>query len=175
MMVHVRFVLTFLLIVVWLVSGVSAQVVVRGQKVYTMAGHTIEDGVVILRDGKIIAIGPACEVNVPNGYELLEAQVVTPGLIDAHCTVGVSGIVNYDDDQDQLEGSQPIQPELRATDAYNAHEPLIEWIRSFGVTTIHTGHAPGELVSVIADTMASVSGILTVNVDPLPDCERNST
>ncbi|MDX1384881.1 MAG: amidohydrolase family protein [Thermoanaerobaculia bacterium] len=50
-------------------------------------------------------------------------------------------------DQDQLETSDPIQPELRAIDAYNAREELVAWLRSFGVTTIHTGHGPGALVS----------------------------
>ncbi|MFT5478286.1 MAG: imidazolonepropionase-like amidohydrolase, partial [Planctomycetota bacterium] len=38
-------------------------------------------------------------------------------------------------------------PELRALDAYNAREPLIEWVRSFGVTTLHTGHGPGSVIS----------------------------
>jgi imidazolonepropionase-like amidohydrolase len=78
---------------------------------------------------------------------VLEAKVVTPGLIDAHSTVGLTGVFNIPHDQDQLEHSGPIQPELRAVDAYNAKEELVDWIRSFGVTTIHTGHAPGELVS----------------------------
>ena len=36
---------------------------------------------------------------------------------------------------------------LRAIDAYNAREPLVEWLRSFGVTTVHTGHAPGAVIS----------------------------
>jgi imidazolonepropionase-like amidohydrolase len=36
---------------------------------------------------------------------------------------------------------------LRALDAYNAREKLVEWLRGFGVTTVHTGHAPGELIS----------------------------
>jgi imidazolonepropionase-like amidohydrolase len=78
---------------------------------------------------------------------VLEAAVVTPGLIDAHGTVGFSGILNIDHDQDQLERSSPIQPELRAIDAYNPHDPLVEWVRGFGITTVHTGHAPGELIS----------------------------
>ena len=47
----------------------------------------------------------------------------------------------------QLELSAAIQPELRAVDAYNARELLVEWLRTHGVTTIHTGHAPGALVS----------------------------
>jgi imidazolonepropionase-like amidohydrolase len=124
-----------------------AQVAVRGERVYTMAGAVIEDGVVVVRDGKIAAVGPASRVRIPAGYEVLEAAVVTPGLVDAHTVVGLAGQYNYDHDQDQLEHSDPIQPQLRAIDSYNAQERLIEWVRSFGVTTIHTGHAPGELIS----------------------------
>ena len=40
-----------------------------------------------------------------------------------------------------------MQPELRAIDAYNWKERLVEWVRGFGVTTVHTGHSPGELIS----------------------------
>ena len=39
-----------------------------------------------------------------------------------------------------------MQPELRAADAFNGREKLLEWIRGFGVTTIHTGPAPGALM-----------------------------
>lgn len=124
-----------------------AQVAVRGETVYTMSGQPIQNGIVVVTDGKISAIGKADAIQVPKNFRLLKAKVVTPGLIDAHCTVGLSGILNYEHDQDQLEHAEPIQPELRALDAYNAHEDLIEWVRSFGVTTIHTGHAPGELIS----------------------------
>lgn len=125
----------------------DAQIAVRGKKLYTLAGPAIEDGTVIVQDGKITAIGRSDQISVPAGFRVLQAEVVTPGLVDAHSTVGFSGIFNADHDQDQLERSAPIQPELRAIDAYNAQEDLIEWIRGFGVTTIHTGHAPGELIS----------------------------
>jgi hypothetical protein len=40
-----------------------------------------------------------------------------------------------------------MQPELRALDAYNAREELVKWLRQHGVTTIHTGHGPGALIS----------------------------
>jgi imidazolonepropionase-like amidohydrolase len=128
-------------------GAASAQVAVRGGTVHTMAGAPIKDGVVVIQDGKISAIGRADQIAIPKGFKTLEANVVTPGLIDAHSTVGFSGILNYKHDQDQLEHSAPIQPELRAIDAYNAGDDLIEWIRGFGVTTIHAGHAPGELIS----------------------------
>lgn len=115
--------------------------------VYTLAGEPIRNGVVIVRDGKIAAIGSADDVAIPPDMKTIAGKVVTPGLIDAHSVVGLAGMFNYDHDQDQLEHATPLQPELRAIDAYNAHEELISWIRSFGVTTVHTGHAPGELVS----------------------------
>ena len=79
--------------------------------------------------------------------QVAEAAVVTPGLIDAHSVVGLAGYLNQPGDQDQLEHSEAIQPELRAIDAYNAREPLVEWVRSYGVTTVHTGHAPGEIIA----------------------------
>lgn len=122
---------------------------VRGAVVHTMVpgAEPIADGVVVVEDGKIAAVGPAAEVAIPEGARVLEAAVVIPGLIDARSSVGLTGILNQPHDQDQLERSEAIQPELRAIDAYDAREPLIEWIRGFGVTTVHTGHAPGALVS----------------------------
>lgn len=126
----------------------SAQTLaVRGDLVHTMAGPPLRDGVVIVRDGKIERVGPAASTPVPAGMRTLTAKVVTPGLIDAHSTVGLSGALNQPHDQDQIERSAPIQPELRAIDAYNAKDPLVAWLRSFGVTTLHTGHGPGSLIS----------------------------
>ncbi len=126
----------------------SAQnIAVRGETVHTMAGEVIRDGIVIVRDGKIVSVGPAATTAVPPGMRMLEAVVVTPGLIDAHSTVGLTGILNQKQDQDQFDHSSPMQPELRAIDAYNAQDELVGWLQSFGITTVHTGHAPGELIS----------------------------
>jgi imidazolonepropionase-like amidohydrolase len=130
------------------VATASAQdLAVRARIVHTQAGKAIEDGVVLVRGGKITAVGPAASVQVPSGVEVLEAAVVTPGLIDAHSSLGLAGALNYAHDRDELERSSAVQPELRAIDAYNASDPLIEWARGFGVTTVHTGHAPGAVVS----------------------------
>ncbi len=120
---------------------------VMGRLVHTMQGAAIPDGVVIVADGKIAAVGPAAGTPVPEGARVVRADVVTPGLVDAHSVVGLAGWLNQDQDQDQLDGTEPIQPELRAIDAFNPRERLVEWVRGFGVTTLHTGHAPGALVS----------------------------
>lgn len=129
------------------VAATAQDIAVKADKIYTVSGAAIENGVVIIRDGKIHRIGPASALRIPSGVNVVEAAVVTPGLIDAHSVVGLAGYLNQVQDQDQLETSEAIQPELRAIDAYNAREPLIAWLRSFGITTIHTGHGPGEIVS----------------------------
>lgn len=121
---------------------------IKGQKVYTVSGPMIENGVILVRDGKIAEVGPENRVRIPAGVEVTEAAVVTPGFIDARSVVGLAGALNVQGtDQDQLERSSPFQPELRAIDAYNAREFLVEWVRELGITTLHTGHGPGALAS----------------------------
>lgn len=130
-----------------LAPPVWSQWAIKGETVYTMAGDALTNGLVLVKDGKIEAVGLQSDLAIPQGYQVKEAKVVTPGFIDAHSVVGLAGYLNQDHDQDQLESSSPMQPELRALDAYNAREKLVSWLRDFGVTTLHTGHGPGALVS----------------------------
>jgi imidazolonepropionase-like amidohydrolase len=120
---------------------------IKGETIYTMAGAPIPDGVVLIHNGKVERVGPASQIAIPSGYQTISAKIVAPGLVDAHSTVGLAGYLNLPSDQDQLERSAAIQPELRALDAYDPQERLIEWVRSFGVTTMNTGHGPGALIS----------------------------
>ena len=140
--------ITLLLAGLFAIAGAQAQdIAVKAERLHTAAGSAIDNGVVVIRDGKIVAVGEQNRVRIPDGIEVLEAAVVTPGLIDAHSVVGLAGYLNQPHDQDQLERSEAIQPELRAIDAYNAREALVAWLRGHGVTTVHTGHAPGEIIS----------------------------
>jgi imidazolonepropionase-like amidohydrolase len=139
-----NFIVTLLL----LCSSLSmAQIAVKGDMIYTMDGKAISKGVVLIKNGLIEAVGPASEITIPAGYTVYENKVVTPGLIDARTVMGLSGLYNQPHDQDQLEKSDPFQPELRAFDAFNPQEELLAYARQFGVTTINTGHAPGALAS----------------------------
>ncbi len=129
-------------------TPVEAQVAVRGEVVHTVSGEPIRDGVVLVgADGRITAVGPAASTPIPEGYRVLSGAVVTPGLVDGRSVVGLAGPLGHAHDQDQIETSNAIQPELRAFDAYNARDLLVEWVRLHGVTTVHTGHAPGALMS----------------------------
>ncbi|MDG2167507.1 MAG: hypothetical protein P8L44_06220, partial [Opitutales bacterium] len=138
----------YILVILYCIAGsLSANLAVKGETIYTMAGDPITAGVVLIEDGKISKIGTADEVSIPNGWDTLSAAVVTPGLVDAHTTVGLSGMLNQAHDQEQVEKSAPMQPELRAIDAYNGRDELVDWVRNLGVTTVHTGHGPGSLIS----------------------------
>lgn len=129
-------------------EGPSTELIaVRGELVHTMAGEAIHNGVVVCRDGRILAVGGAEDIAIPEGARILEARVVTPGLVDARSVIGLAGWLNQDQDQDQLDPTEAVQPELRAVDAYNPKDPLVAWVRSFGVTTVHTGHGPGAVIS----------------------------
>ena len=149
-------ILTFSMFKTLLLSLLSAsvsfaQIAVKADLLYPMTGDLkpVKDALVLCGpDGKIQAIGPSSEIQIPDGYQILTAKVATPGIIDAHATVGLSGILNSPKHaQEQLEKSAPIQPELRALDAYNGRDPLVKWLRDLGVTTVHTGHSPGSLIS----------------------------
>jgi len=152
-------------------STLTAQIAIEAETLYPMTGDLkpIKNGVVLCgASGKIEMVGTAAEVSIPIGYQRIKAKVVMPGIIDAHATVGLSGILNSDKhDQEQLEKSAPIQPELRAIDAYNGRDPLVKWVRDLGITTVHTGHAPGALVA--GQTM-----ILKTNVTSITDAGKDT-
>lgn len=141
-------------------AAYAQDVAIRGETVHTMAGPAIADGVVVVDDGKIVAVGPAASTPIPEGFTVLNAKVVTPGLVDARSVVGLAGYLNQPHDQDQLDESAPVQPQLRAIDAYNPGEALVAWLRGFGITTVHTGHGPGALVSgqtLVAKTIGNTA------------------
>ncbi len=136
-------------VVAWMLMAapLTAQIALRADTVHTMNGDPIIDGVVLIDGSTIADVGPAAEVDIPDGATVYEGTVITPGLVDPRGTVGLSGLYNVDSDQDQLDTSAPMQPELRAIDAYNPQEELVAFLRDQGITTTHTGHGPGALIS----------------------------
>lgn len=137
----------------------QAQIAVKGETIWTMAGENITNGVILIgANGKIERVGTAAQITIPANYKVYTAKVVTPGLIDAHTVIGLNGYLNQPHDQMAIDGSSPVQPELRAVDSYNTEEKLVEWVRGLGVTTIHTGHQPSALMSgqtMIAKTVGN--------------------
>ncbi len=71
----------------------AAAVAIRGGTVLTVTKGTIPNGVVVLRDGKIAAVGGA-DTAIPSGAETVDAtgRFVSPGIIDAHSHIAADSI-----------------------------------------------------------------------------------
>jgi imidazolonepropionase-like amidohydrolase len=119
---------------------------IEADRVHTVSGGVLEKGAVLVEGGRITAVGRQGEVSAPAGAIKRSGAVLTPGLIDAWTTAGLSGPMNHAPDQDHAEARAPVQPELRALDGYHP-DPLVAWIRGFGVTTVQAGPSPGQPVS----------------------------
>lgn len=117
----------------------------------TMSGEDIEKGYVLAENGKIIAVGKDIK-DIENRITLDTKKIdanggwVLPGLIDAHCHVGMwEDAVGFEGD-DGNESTDPIMPHLRAIDAiYHADRAFVEAYES-GVTTVVTGPGSANVI-----------------------------
>ncbi len=114
---------------------------IRGAKIYTLAGPPIEKGTVIIRGGKIAAVG--ADVAVPADAEVVDATglEVYPGLFDSVSRLGLTevGAVSATVDTDEL-GS--YNPHLAAATAVHPASEHIPVARANGIT--HAVSAPGS-------------------------------
>jgi len=121
-------------------SAATDTFAIKGAEIHTGTGAVIENGTIVVRDGKIAAVG--ADVRVPQGAEVVDAsgKVIIPGLIDNHIHIGA--------DLEQLnEFPNAFQPEIRMMDALvEDHE---SWTRALqaGLTTVATGTGSGEIMS----------------------------
>ena len=112
----------------------------------TITNGTIENGTLLVEDGKISAIGK--DVAIPDDAEIINAEgkVVTPGFIDAHCHVGVyPDGVGYTH-ADGNEATDPVTPHLRALDALFPQDPAWIELVEGGVTTVLTGPGSANII-----------------------------
>lgn len=99
-------------------------------KIITSAGEPIINGIILVSDGDIEAIGTSDQVTIPEGYKLIDHsdRFAMPGLIEAHSHVGGSGDLN--------EMVYQTNPELRNWDQIIPHNDQLKVAIAGGVTTI---------------------------------------
>ena len=113
---------------------------ITGAKIYTLAGAPIENGTVIIRDGKIAAVGAG--IQVPAGAEVIDAKGlhVYPGLFDSYSRLGLTEIGQVSATVDLNELNQ-YNPHLNAYSAIHPASDHIPVARANGIT--HAVSAPG--------------------------------
>ncbi len=116
--------------------------------IHTMAGATYSKGYVLVENDKISALG---EGDYPGNWtgETWDAQGghVTPGLIDAHCHLGLFGESLGVEGEDGNESTDPCTPHLRGIDAIHPFDRSFEEARQGGVTTVATGPGSANPIS----------------------------
>jgi imidazolonepropionase-like amidohydrolase len=117
-------------------SAQQKPVVLRGGKLLTVSHGTIENGVVVIENGKIAAVGAASSVNIPKDARVIDVTGMTvyPGLIDSETQLGLTEISEEDSTNDLVETSEEIMPHMHVYDAFHLESALIPVTRLNGIT-----------------------------------------
>ena len=119
-------------------STLSAQTVaITGGKVYPVSGPPIENGTVLVRDGKIVAVG--ANVTVPNDATRIDAtgKWVTPGLINALTGLGVSEIGQVQATVDRrARGDSGVAASFPVWEGINPASTMFQPARNAGITSV---------------------------------------
>ncbi len=110
---------------------------------YTMdGGPQGGPGMVLIRDGKVDEVRQGAKGEPPAGFQVIHGAYVTPGLIDADTTTGISGAYNIPADQDQDESTDPNTADVNVRDSLNPEDLLYRYVNSYGVTTMQVAPGP---------------------------------
>lgn len=128
---------------------------IKNATIYTAVLPEPIQGDILIRDGKIAAVGP----NLPaEGEEVYDATGLSayPGFVEAHCHIGLDGYGIGYEGADYNEHSDPVVPHLRAIDGIEPADPTFAMAARAGVTTVCTG--PGS-ANVLGGTFVAIKTV----------------
>lgn len=119
---------------------------IQNARVLTMEGPALERGCIRIADGKIAAVAETLEPQP--GEELLDASgwTVMPGMVDAHCHVGLYNYGLGAEGSGTNEMVTPMTPQLSAIDSINPRNSIMSDSYEAGITTICTGPGSANLI-----------------------------
>src|SRR5690349_8498015 len=148
-------------------------VALKGGKLLTITHGVIENGVVVMQNGRITAIGGAGTA-IPAGARVIDVTGMTvyPGLIDSETHLGLTEVSADRMTNDELEASDEIMPHMHVYDAFHAETALIPVTRINGITNAIVAPASGDTLpgqdSFIQLAGASATEMLTVRDIAMP-------
>ena len=140
----IRFSIFFAVLLAIMVTEISmAQqqaTVFRGAEILPVTGDPIPDGVLIIRDGKIEAVGSAGSVNLPRGATVIDVKgkVIMPGLVDPHSHIG---------EGDGGDRSAAMHPDVRIMDTIDPRSDSFKKTLAGGITSVNVMPGSGHLMS----------------------------
>ncbi|MGH9818562.1 MAG: amidohydrolase family protein, partial [Pyrinomonadaceae bacterium] len=109
-------------------------------KIIPIVGQPIEQGVLLVQNGKILAVGAVGSVTIPPDAVTIDVtgKVIMPGIIDSHSHIlePAGG-----------DGSGPIQPDVRVLDSLNVNSTSLQRAQAGGITTVNVMPGSGHLDS----------------------------
>ncbi len=148
-------------------------IALKGGKLLTITHGVIENGVMVMHNGRITAVGGPGTA-IPSGAKVIDATGMTvyPGLIDSETHLGLTEISAERMTNDEIEMSDEIMPHMHVYDAFHAETALIPVTRINGITNAIVAPASGDTLpgqdSFIQLAGASATEMLTVRDIAMP-------
>lgn len=122
------------------ISGQDKPTAFINARIIPIVGQPIEQGILLVQNGKITAVGDARTVRLSSDVTIvdLKGKVVMPGLVDSHSHIGEGS---------GADGSAPIQPDVRVMDGINVRAASFQRAQAGGITTVNVMPGSGHLDS----------------------------
>ncbi len=123
-----------------MISGQERSVALVNARVIPISGAVIEQGIVLIKGGKIVAVGDARTVRLSSDVQIIDltGKVIMPGLVDTHSHIGAPA---------GADSTAPIQPDVRILDSVNPKAASIQRAQAGGITTANVMPGSGHLDS----------------------------
>ena len=142
--------------------GISETIVIEHATLYPATSGIINDGSIVIVDGKISEIGTG--ITTPSGAKVIDGhgKHVLPGFIDTHSHMGVYAWPGVDANSDGNELTDPISPQVDALDSVYPQDPAFKRAAAGGVTTVQILPGSGNLIGGKAVTLHVIPNAVTV-------------
>ncbi len=130
--------LVFLTFLMTLAAGVWAQdLALKGGTILTITNGTIENGTILIQEGKITAVGK--DITIPDGTRVIDVtgKFIMPGIIDSHSHIALT---------DVNEATDPVTPQIWMWEALDPGSDSIRTTLAGGVTTVKTMHGSANVI-----------------------------
>jgi imidazolonepropionase-like amidohydrolase len=122
----------------------AQDIALTGGTVLTITQGTIGNGIVVIRNGKIVALGR--DVAIPQGIDVVDATglYVMPGIVDTHTHLALS---------DTNERTDPVTPQVRMDGGIDPRSDSFFRTLAGGVTTVKIMHGSGNIIGGLCVTL----------------------